>query len=146
MASEQSGIQKARNSKNVRLVVLGLLIAAGLALVYFSDNKTAKVIGGAAAGVAGAGLALEVTDTDIDLGRWWETGSLGEAVIPRDQEGNVLIGAVCDAQDEGFYDYNCSDFETQAEAQNVYDQCGSDVSRLDGDNDGIVCESLPQGV
>jgi len=41
--------------------------------------------------------------------------------------------------------YNCSDFSSQAEAQRwfdrYYDNCG-DVARLDGDNDGIACESL----
>jgi micrococcal nuclease len=43
--------------------------------------------------------------------------------------------------------YNCSDFKTHNEAQNLYDCCirevGYDVHRLDRDNDGIVCESLP---
>jgi len=44
-------------------------------------------------------------------------------------------------------DLNCSDFATHAEAQACYDYCKSqgygDVFRLDGDNDGIACESLP---
>jgi hypothetical protein len=43
--------------------------------------------------------------------------------------------------------YNCADFETQAEAQAVYDYCDGlgfgDVHRLDADGDGVVCESLP---
>ena len=40
--------------------------------------------------------------------------------------------------------YNCGDFTTQEEAQEVYDECGSeDIHRLDSDGDGIVCESLP---
>ena len=43
--------------------------------------------------------------------------------------------------------YNCSDFETHAEAQEVYDYCmqkvGYDVHRLDRDKDGVACESLP---
>jgi len=43
--------------------------------------------------------------------------------------------------------YNCSDFSTHAEAQNVYEYClekvGKDVHRLDGDDDGSACESLP---
>ena len=43
--------------------------------------------------------------------------------------------------------YNCSDFSTQAEAQACFDYCmttvGYDVHRLDGDGDGIACESLP---
>jgi len=42
--------------------------------------------------------------------------------------------------------YNCTDFKTQKEAQQVFDYCGgksNDVHRLDADKDGIVCESLP---
>lgn len=40
--------------------------------------------------------------------------------------------------------YNCGDFTTQEEAQDVYDFCGSeDIHGLDNDGDGIVCESLP---
>ena len=43
--------------------------------------------------------------------------------------------------------YNCSHFSTHAEAQACYEYCKSlgrgDVHRLDGDNDGIACESLP---
>jgi len=42
--------------------------------------------------------------------------------------------------------YNCSDFKTHAEAQAVFEYCGGvsdDIHRLDGDNDGIACESLP---
>lgn len=43
--------------------------------------------------------------------------------------------------------YNCDDFSTQSEAQACYDYCfeqvGTDVHRLDGDDDGEACESLP---
>lgn len=43
--------------------------------------------------------------------------------------------------------YNCSDFDTQAEAQSCFDYCveqvGYDVHRLDADNNGVACESLP---
>jgi hypothetical protein len=44
--------------------------------------------------------------------------------------------------------YNCSrDFATQAEAQACYDHCfkvtGYDIHRLDADEDGKACESLP---
>ena len=43
--------------------------------------------------------------------------------------------------------YNCRDFSTQHQAQQVYNYCmaavGYDVHRLDGDNDGIACEALP---
>ena len=44
-------------------------------------------------------------------------------------------------------DLNCSDFSTQAAAQQCYDYCKShgygDVFRLDRDKDGLACESLP---
>lgn len=43
--------------------------------------------------------------------------------------------------------YNCSDFGTHNQAQACYEYCKSqgrgDVHRLDGDSDGIACESLP---
>ena len=51
---------------------------------------------------------------------------------------------VCDCS----YDrYNCSDFATQWEAQQCFDHCWTlrcfDVHNLDGDDDGVACESLP---
>ncbi len=42
--------------------------------------------------------------------------------------------------------YNCGDFATQAEAQSAFESCGgsgNDVHKLDADDDGSVCESLP---
>ena len=42
--------------------------------------------------------------------------------------------------------YNCGDFSTHTEAQNVYEACGgvnNDIHKLDQDKDGIACESLP---
>lgn len=43
--------------------------------------------------------------------------------------------------------YNCADFKSQAEAQLAMyycmDKVGSDIHHLDGDSDGIACESLP---
>ena len=43
--------------------------------------------------------------------------------------------------------YNCSDFNTQAAAQAVFDYCAArgfgDIHKLDQNNDGEACESLP---
>lgn len=42
--------------------------------------------------------------------------------------------------------YNCTDFSTHIEAQQVFETCGginNDVHKLDTDKDGIACESLP---
>jgi hypothetical protein len=41
--------------------------------------------------------------------------------------------------------YNCGDFATQGEAQAVLDADPSDPNGLDGDSNGIACESLPGG-
>jgi len=41
--------------------------------------------------------------------------------------------------------YNCDDFLTQAEAQEVLEYCGgvgNDINRLDADGNGLACESL----
>lgn len=51
--------------------------------------------------------------------------------------------SVSSASAYGSNEYNCSDFSYQEEAQSVLDQDSSDPNRLDGDNDGIACESLP---
>lgn len=135
---------KARKSKKVRSVVLILLVLIAGAVWYYSDSKWAKILAGGAGILAGGALVMETTDTDYDLQRLFETGSLEESLMDRDENGDLRnIGMICDAQAEGFYDYNCADFQTQAEAQRVYDACDTDINRLDGDNDGIVCEALP---
>ncbi|MBD3886614.1 excalibur calcium-binding domain-containing protein [Phormidium tenue FACHB-886] len=40
-------------------------------------------------------------------------------------------------------DLDCSDFPTQAAAQQALDADRSDPHRLDGDGNGIACERLP---
>lgn len=40
-------------------------------------------------------------------------------------------------------EYNCSDFETWEEAQAILDEYPGDPNYLDGEGDGIACESLP---
>jgi hypothetical protein len=37
----------------------------------------------------------------------------------------------------------CADFDTHAEAQACLEAYPSDPFNLDGDNDGVACESLP---
>ena len=36
--------------------------------------------------------------------------------------------------------YNCSDFDSQEEAQQTFELCETDVHDLDRDNDGVACE------
>lgn len=144
-----SKLKKARGNKNTRLVVMLVIFAIAAGMYWYgnkTDNATLKTGGAIVGGVAGLATGLEVADTDFDLKTLWETGSLKESLLERDADGNLVnTQLICDAQTEGYYDYNCSDFATQPEAQAIYEKCGTDVNRLDGDNDGIVCESLPQG-
>jgi micrococcal nuclease len=44
-----------------------------------------------------------------------------------------------------FSDRDCSDFASQAEAQEVLDDDPTDPNGLDGDSDGVACETLPGG-
>jgi hypothetical protein len=87
---------------------------------------------------------MEVSNTDLDLGKLIETGSVEESLIKRDVEGNPIFGATCEENV-----YNCGDFKTQAEAQEVYDTCNTsenpDRHGLDRDGDGVACQSLPAG-
>ena len=63
---------------------------------------------------------------------------------PRPTETTEKEAPRCDCSDNL---YNCSDFDTQAEAQMCYDYCQAlgrgDVHWLDDDCDGVACESLP---
>jgi hypothetical protein len=37
--------------------------------------------------------------------------------------------------------YNCADFNSQEEAQQIFEECETDVHDLDRDDDGVACES-----
>lgn len=132
---------KARRSKRVRIyTIVGLLILTTIAFVVFEKARLWILAG---MFILMAALGLEIAEKDLDLGTLMETGSISGSVIQRDEDGNLTnIQAICDASD---YNYNCSDFKTQKEANDVADQCEFDVFGLDGDNDGIVCEALPAG-
>jgi len=38
--------------------------------------------------------------------------------------------------------YNCGDFSLCSEVMEIFEYCGGDVHGLDGDNDGVPCETL----
>lgn len=52
--------------------------------------------------------------------------------------------AVCSCSSNSL---NCSNFSTHSQAQSCFNYCigqgRGDIHRLDGDNDGVACESLP---
>lgn len=114
-----------------------------------TSRKTAKGIVGVIIVLLLGALGLEVSGTDFDLGTLLNGGSLNEATMQRDDNGNLTgltLGQVCG--DEQYNEYNCDDFATQEEAQAKMEECsvnGKDVNRLDGDKDGVACEALPKG-
>ena len=151
-----------RTSKKARLYILGglLVLVAILAFLFESIRWWMFGIGL----LLLAGLGLEATNTDVDLGTLMETGSVSESQIERDEDGNLMtteeggfmtsiwrdmngnevpegtVGA------KGEDQYNCDDFATQGEAQVFFDNAGgveNDVNRLDGNKDGVACQALP---
>ena len=63
---------------------------------------------------------------------------------PRGETPGAVGAASSLAYDPEGPDKDCGDFSSQAEAQAFYEAAGAgDPHRLDGDDDGVACESLP---
>ncbi len=133
-------ISKARRNSKTRLIVILILMIIVAVLFFFFEKARIYLIGIIIALMLA--LGLEVSGTDFDLGKLWETGSLEESRVEKTESGNWLIDDErCQADD-----LNCANFEYQEEAQELFEYCGgpkADPHRLDGDKDGLVCESLP---
>lgn len=142
-------MENLRNSKKSRLWIIGALIVIAGIVYYFVKGTAAKVAVGATILLLLAAFGMEVSNTDYDLGKLAETKSFEKAKIERDPTtGNISnADAFCNATE---IDYNCKDFKTQKEANEIYNKCKNsgknmDVYGLDGDKDGKVCEALPVG-
>jgi len=111
-------------------------------------------------------LGLELGNTDFDLGSILGGNSVSDSKIERDANGNLQrngagdfvtrllrdkTGNVVPAGTAGAKytdEYNCDDFATQPEAQTFFEKAGGvsgDTNRLDGDKNGVACQSLPKG-
>ncbi|MDL5363737.1 thermonuclease family protein [Halalkalicoccus sp. NIPERK01] len=101
------------------------LIDEGLARMYDSQFSERPAFKGAEADAQREGVGL-----------WGFEGSTDDPPAD-DGSGNESPPAGTDG------DLDCSDFETQAQAQAVYDDDPSDPHRLDADGDGVACETLP---
>lgn len=120
---------------------------------YKPDTTEKKVYAGLF-GILSAALGLEVSKTDVDLGKLIETkGDLKASKVLRDKSGNVVYeediasGKVNRSDVKYTNEYNCDDFKTQPEAQAFFIKAGGpneDVNRLDGNNDGVACQALPK--
>lgn len=138
------------NDHKSRLWIIGGLIALALIALYFVKGTWAKVAIGGMIALLMVAFGMEVKQNDYNVGTLIKTGSFTAAKIQRDDKGNLLPGSIdafCNAEQK---DYNCADFKTQPEAQQVYARCKAlgknmDVYHLDGNNNGIVCEALPKG-
>lgn len=135
-------VSELRRSKKARIVLIVILIVIAGVIAYMFEKTRWIMIG--AITILLVALGLEAKDTDFDLGKLMQTGSLQESRIKRDDGGNLIMGTMC-----GQATYDCSDFRTQDEAQDVFEHCkfgkGNDPHRLDGDDDGVACESLKKG-
>lgn len=105
-------------------------------------KKVVKPILVVVLGLLLAALGLESTNNDWYLGKLLSGSSPSESKVMRDKQGNIVTSG-------GKYtdEYNCDDFSTQAESQVFFDNAGGIngyTNRLDGDKDGLPCESLPQ--
>jgi len=106
-----------------------------------SSKKVARPILMAVLAILAAAFGLESCNNDWDLGKLLSGSTPSEARVMRDKEGNEVTtgGKYTD-------EYNCDDFSTQEEAQKFFENAGGpnkDVNRLDGDNNGKACQSLP---
>jgi hypothetical protein len=140
-----------RGNKKVRLgVIIFLMIVVA---IIFAVWEKARIFMAIAFVALLAALGMEVSNKDYDVGELIKTRSFEQSEVSRDESGNVLFdifgNTTTDAtKGKGADEYNCDDFDTQPEAQNFYEKVGglgNDVNRLDGDKDGVACESLPVG-
>lgn len=133
-------LAKIRRSSKARIIFI-LILMAIVAVLFFLWEKARIWLVGIFI-VLLAALGLEVSNTDFDLGKLMETGSLSESKIEKSETGNWLIDDER-CQKESL---NCENFEYQEDAQEMFEYCGgsgNDIHGLDGDNDGLVCEALP---
>lgn len=135
-------VAKWRQNKKMRLIIIvGLLVVVAL-LAFFFEKLRLWMLGIGI--VLLAALGMEVSNTDLDLGKLMSGESVEESRIKRDLSGNPIFGATCEENV-----YNCRDFDTQREAQEVYDTCRTsenmDRHGLDRDGDGVACQNLPKG-
>ncbi len=140
-----------RGNKKLRLGVIIFLLA--VVAVLFVVWEKARIFLAIAFLALLAALGMEVSNKDWDMGQLIKTRSFEQSEVARDSSGNVLFDifgntTTDSTKGKGADEYNCDDFDTQPEAQSFYKKVGglgNDLNRLDGDKDGVACESLPKG-
>lgn len=151
----RQNMKNAPRRKKIRTGIIVFLILALLGAYFFGDfsKRTKNIILGT--GIAAvAALWVDLVSYEVDFKTLRDTWSL-DASRKTYSNGVALLGD-CSTWE----DLNCDNFETQDDAQSVYERCMSkiiehnkdvdtakavslDVYGLDGDKDGTVCEHLP---
>jgi len=84
--------------------------------------------------------AAEAEARAANRGLWAACGGVNTPATPTPGGGYSLPACYTPGQNT----CNCSDFATHAHAQWFHDNYDpTDINNLDGDNDGLACESLP---
>lgn len=165
LADVKQAAETARNTKSTRLwFIVGIGVVVFI-LWWFKIIKTGFAIGIWLLLLVAFGV--EKMNYDLDLGTLWRTGNIQESRVQHGKDGIVLKGncILPDKNDANASadDLNCSNFKTQEEAQAKYEQCANEIASyntgktpadiknldiygLDGNKNGIVCESLPKTI
>jgi len=147
-------LKNAPRRKKIRTAIIVLIILALLGSYFFGDfsKRTKNILLGT--GIAAvAVLWVDLVSYEVDLKTLWDTWSIDES---RKTYSSGWVALLWDCSVKN--DLNCEHFETQDEAQSMYQRCMNkileynkdvtdavnlDVYGLDGDKDGTVCEHLP---
>jgi hypothetical protein len=153
----KAGANNARNTKSTRIWFMVLLLAIIVLLFLLGIIKKGFAIGLAILILAAIGI--ETFNYDLDLGKLWETGDIQASRVQHTKEGIKIMGSCVKPVGNDANELDCNNFSSQAEAQAKYDQCADEIASyndgvdakkiksldlygLDGNNNGIVCESL----
>ena len=151
--SFKTTFQKARYNRNIRTMVLVVLLAI-LVAMYFFRGKMKWLLLGLIITVLLA-LGIHIFDYDLDLWTLFKTWSIEQSRVET-KKWVKIIGSDCASNN-----LNCADFKIQWDAQDKYEYCADkiasdnigtdkdavkrlDIYWLDGDKDGTVCEALPK--
>lgn len=143
-----SKFKSIRANHKTRLILLGALLVI-LAIMFIFIEKM-RILIAILFIITLAAFGLELGGKDYDIGTLWETKSLEQSEVARDDSGNILFDndgnfATNSSTGKKADDYNCADFENQSAAQKFFNNVGGtkyDMNRLDGDKDSVACESL----
>ena len=132
-----------RRNSNYRLAIIGILFAITAIFLYYAKPLWMKIVLSTILGILGIAGGMEIAEKDYDMGKLIETKSFEESKIEKTDDGHWKINDK-ECQKEAI---NCDNFDTQEEAQKMFEYCGGtvdDVFSLDRDKDGKACEALPK--